>query len=147
MGGHRLVEIFAFAAFASATIAATGQSRSGSTVDDPARPSGSVLCAYLLTVEAAEAGRECRPGQHPEMLAELQRSESRLEAHIIANSHITRDDLERYKLRRRSERPRNSCESLGPIYDGFAAYGTERFRGDLDWMLASRPSLEEGGCL
>ena len=111
------------------------------------RPSVSVICLYSIVASLAEAGRECRTGQHPEMQAELERAERRLDEHILANSEFTPAQIERFKAGQRRPANQDICQMVGPPYDGFAAVGPERFRSDLDWILANRRSIDEGDCL
>lgn len=140
------------AAALAALAALAGPSPAGPAepADREPPPGMGVLCAAALFTATAEIGRRCDVSADPGLQAELEASEARLDAYILANSSWDRARLDRFKREQASlgQPAAKLCnaDALG-IHGAFARTGPGELKRWSERLVARLGPPRWGDCL
>lgn len=151
----RRIVVLLIAVVVATTVAATLSDKPRALAQTGPRtpePGEGVICAWAIYTAAAEIGRRCHPGENAEAQEELQRSVSRIDAYVVANTnpHETQQQLDEFK--RRQGHVGDSLEFLchgfaDQLYRSIAQQGAQAIRESVDSMVSRPGEPTWGTCL
>ena len=115
------------------------------------RPGEGVFCAWAIYTVVTEVGRRCHPGENAEVQAELERSVSRIDAYVVANTNppVTPQQIEEFKRQQgHLGEPQESLCRGDPdqLYRSITEQGASAIRESVDGLVSQPGEPTWGTC-